>query len=105
MFQRDGPTLHLAYDHIIQLYRNILYYFCKRECVDRADLMAFDPSLSSNHVPLNHIYLGAAIHGLLQTETYNRNQGMVDYVRTRCREFMVIMCQQIKKRFDMNTKL
>lgn len=93
MFQRDAPTVHLLYDHIIQLYTTVLRYFCRRELVDKADLMSFDPSLISNHMPLNQIYLGSAVHGLLQTQVYIRNPNMVDDVRSRCREFMIIMCQ------------
>ena len=56
--------------------------------------MDFDSNLNSNHLPLNQIYLGSAIHGLLQMEVYFCNQGMVDHVRSRCREFMITICQQ-----------
>lgn len=104
MFQRDAPTIHLMHDHITQLYNNLLRYFCRSEVVERAHPMSIDPSLSSNHKPLNQIYLGPAVHGLLQTDAYKQNKDMVTDVQSRCRQFMITMCQQLQKRFDLNSQ-
>lgn len=103
MFQKDGPTIHFLHFHITQLYNNLLRYFCRSEVVEKADPMTIDPNSSSNHKPLNQIYLGPAVHGLLQTEAYVQNPGMVAYVQSRCREFMITMCLQLQKRFDINS--
>lgn len=103
LFQRDTPTVHLLYDQIIQLFKNLRRYFCRQDAVDKADLMKFDPMLTSNHLPLNQIYLGAAIHGILQADIYSSNQDMVYDVRSRCRNFMITMCQQLQKRFYLNS--
>lgn len=103
MFQKEGPTVHLLHFHITQLYNNLLRYFCRSEVVEKADPMKIDPNLSSNHKPLNQLYLGPAVHGLLQTEVYVRNTSMVTYVQSRCREFMITMCLQLQKRFDINS--
>lgn len=103
MFQRDAPTVHLLYEHINQLYNNLLRYFCRSEVVEKGKTMSLDPSLSSNHKPINQIYLGTAVHGLLQTDPYIQNQPMVTHVQSRCREFMITMCLQLQKRFDLTS--
>ncbi|XP_066963613.1 zinc finger protein 862-like [Macrobrachium rosenbergii] len=74
------------------------------DLVDKANIVSFDPSLCTNHMPLNRVYLGSKVHGLLQLEEYNRDHEMVNDVRTRCREFLIRMCQQLKKRFDLDNK-
>ncbi|XP_066962132.1 zinc finger protein 862-like [Macrobrachium rosenbergii] len=104
MFQQEAPTIHLLHDNITQLYKNLIRYFCRRDLVDKANIVSFDPSLCTNHMPLNQVYLGSKVHGLLQLEEYNRDQEMVNDVRTRCREFLIRMCQQLKKRFDLDNK-
>ncbi|XP_064091606.1 uncharacterized protein LOC135205173 [Macrobrachium nipponense] len=70
MFQQDAPTIHLLHEHIIQLCKTLLRYFCCSDVVDKVDLVAFDPSLAVNHMPLHHIYLGSEVHGLLQMDEY-----------------------------------
>lgn len=105
MFQKDTPTIHLLYGQVRNLYVTLLRSFCRREVVDRAELTTFDPHLSSNHMPLNQIYLGSAVHGLLQMNLYSSNKSMVEHVQLRCRDFMIQMCQQIKKRFDLDSRL
>lgn len=103
MFQRDAPTVHLLYEHITQLYNNLLRYFCRSEAVDKADSMTLDFQSNTNHKPLQQIYLGPAVHGLLQTEVYLQNPGMVHDVQARCRAFMITMCTQLQKSFDLKS--
>lgn len=105
LFQRDTPTIHLLYEQVRTFYVTLVRGFCRRELVDRADLTKFNPDLPSNHMPLNQIYLGSAVHGLLQTNEYSNNKSMVEHVQLRCREFMIQMCQQIQKRFDLDSRL
>lgn len=101
LFQRETPTIYLVHFHINRLYKTTLQYFCRREMIDRSDLQHFDPSQEVNHMPLNNIYLGASVHMLLQKEEYYKNVDMVTDVRRRCRLFMIKLCEEIKKRFQL----
>lgn len=101
LFQREGPTIFHVHFQLNRLYKTTLQYFCRKELLDRVDISSFDPTENTNHVLLGNIYLGAFVHGLLQKEEYNRNTDMVNNVRSRCRLFMIKLCEEIKKRFDM----
>ena len=82
-------------------HRTTLEYYCRRESI-KADLASFNSADESNWKPLDQIYLGAEIHQLLQTADYGTNAAMIADVRSRCRLFMVKLCEEIKKRFDMS---
>lgn len=97
LFQKETPTIFHVHAHLNKLYKTTLQYFCRNDLLNRADISMFDPSLDSNHAPLNNIYLGAYIHALLQKPEYNRNVDMVNEVRGRCRMFMIKLCEEIKK--------
>lgn len=103
LFQKETPTIFHVHVYLRDLYKTTLQYFCRKELLDRCtDISTFDPTLHKNHVPLSNVYLGSYIHGLLQTEEYNRNVDMVTDVRQRCVVFMIKLCEELKKRFDIN---
>ena len=84
LFQRDTPTIHLLYEQVMNFYVILLRRFCCREIVDKAELATFNPDLPGNHMPLNQIYLGSAVHGLLQMNPYSSNKAIVEHVQLRC---------------------
>lgn len=105
LFQKETPTIHLLHSTIRRLYRNLIGYFCRSECIQATELSELNPSDERIFLPTSQIYLGAKIHALLQTEEYRDKHAMLEYVRTRCRTFMVTLCIQLKKRFNMQGEL
>ena len=105
LFQRKSPTIFLVYRKIRTLYTTTLEYFCRKEVIKTTYLQNFNPSERSNWKDVNHIYLGAEIHRLLQTEAYRIDPTTINNVKLRCREFYVKLCEEIKKRFDMSDPL
>ena len=105
LFQNETPTVHLVHSTVTEIYELILGYFCHRYLIDRSPLDSFDPANKSNHVPINNIYLGSTVHTLLQKEEYFMKVDMVKYVRNRCLDYLVKLCQEIKKRFHMSDPL
>lgn len=83
LFQRETPTIFHVHFHLTRLYKTTLQYFCRREILDRSNLSTFDPANKTNHVPLNNIYMGSYVHGLLQKEEYNRDSRMLEEVKER----------------------
>ncbi|XP_042237675.1 protein ZBED8-like isoform X2 [Homarus americanus] len=104
LFQSESPTIHLLHDSICQLYRNLLGYFCRPEVFQTGNLDAVDPRDDENHLPISQIYLGATIHGLLQSEQYREHSNAVKDVQFRCRIFMINLCVQLRQRFELGSK-
>lgn len=105
LFQRETPTIFHVHVCLNRLYKTTLQYFCRKELLDKSDMYTFDPANHTNHVPLSNLYLGSYVHGLLQEDEFNRNNKMVDDVKERCQLFMIKLCEEIKKRFDLNDPL
>lgn len=105
LFQRHEPTIQVLHKRCNDLYIDLLRSYMKREELDRVnDITSIDPEDTSKFLPSNQIYLGADIHVLLQSEDYRSRTDMVRGVRVRCRHFMISACQEIKKRFPLNSK-
>ncbi|XP_064077740.1 uncharacterized protein LOC135195423 [Macrobrachium nipponense] len=105
LFQRETPTIYLVHFHVNRLYKNTIQYFCRNEIVNKSKIEHFDPSQEVNHIPLSNIYLGDSVHTLLQKEEYYKNVDMVADIRRRCRLFMIKLCEEIKKRFQLQDDL
>ena len=107
LFQRESPSIHEIHFKITSAYKDILHCFINLTMLHRPNvtLSSLDPSLESNHVPVKDIYLGAVLNKMLQQEKYLQNPALIEDFRKRCRGFLIKICQEIKKRFDMNDQL
>ena len=106
LFQRESPTIFLVDRKIKTLYRTTLEYFCRHELITSNNLENFNPRDQTNWRPLELVYLGTKIHCLLNTEEYRRvDPQTIKNVRIRCREFYIKLCEEIKKRFEINDPL
>ena len=105
VFQNKGPSLHLLHDKICSLYRFLIHSFCQEHLLCKIPIYDINPANSSLHKPINQIYLGAKLHSLFQTPEYVSNADMITDIRLRCRTFLIGLCQEIRKRFDLNNKL
>ena len=105
LFQGEKPTIHLVYSQVNEMYKIILGYFCHRHLISKSDITTFDPANPSNHVYIDNIYLGAALNGMFQKEEFRNRKGLLKDVRERCQMYLIKLCQEIKKRFNMNDQL
>ncbi|XP_076066039.1 uncharacterized protein LOC143039686 [Oratosquilla oratoria] len=103
--QRKSPVIHLLYDNTHRLYGTILSCFCLCEKVNSADLSTFDPTDAANHKPLKDIYLGAPVHNLLKDPKVSGNSILIHSFLEKCKSFYIVLCQQIKKRFNLENNL
>lgn len=71
----------------------------------RIPLSDINPANASLHKPLNQIYLGVKLHSLFQTPKFVSSVDMTTGIRLRCRTFLIVLRQEIKKRFDFNNNL
>ncbi|XP_042884051.1 uncharacterized protein LOC122260719 isoform X1 [Penaeus japonicus] len=102
-FQRESPTIHSVQFHIFTMYKTTLQYFCKKDLIDKAcNLGSFDPAQQSNHLPLDNMYFGSYMMKIIQDNEYYKNVEMIIYVKSRCLNFYIKMCEEIKKKIDLN---
>ena len=104
IFQSKGPTLHLLHEKIQDVYISILSIFYNPANITRSRLHLIDPKNTSQHIPVNQIYLGATLHELFNKEEYQRGN-MINDVKNRCKRFAIVACEEIKARFDLNNSL
>ena len=99
LFQKDQATIHEVYFQITTFYRTSVQYFCSRQQMARLHLADFDHNDKANHLNVENIYLGTTVESLLQhMELHDRE--MSQNVKRRCRDFLQVLCTEIKKRFD-----
>lgn len=105
VFQCQGPSIHLLNLKIFEVYKTILNSFCHSEVIAKVvNLNDIDPSNTSNHKPLNQIYLGMPMVDLLNKPQY-QDGNTISIIRDRCRIFLIEVSMQIKKRFDLSSNL
>ena len=92
------------HEKIQDVYISILSMFYNPSSITRSRLHLIDPNNNSHHLPVNQIYLGATLHGLFNKVEYQRGN-MINDVKERCRRFAIVMCEEIRSRFDVNNSL
>jgi len=105
IFQRETPTIHLIQDGISELYKFLLCTFSHEHIVSNHLLNEIDPSNESLHKPLHQLYLGSDLHEIFQRPEYQNQVIMIQNIRNRCKTFLVVLCKEIKKRFEFDNKL
>lgn len=105
MFQQKTPTIHSLYTYCKSLCLDLLRCYYRQEVINaNPEIPRIDPSDERHFAPLNHICFGAEIHRFIQTPKH-RDKNHIHDVRTRCRQFLVAICVEIKKIFPLEVNL
>lgn len=86
--------IHTVYDQILLLYKEILSYYMKPEIVKKAE--SISPSNPDYFLKPEEVYLGTNV--LLALEDVPR--AMQIHIRSRCINFLVKACCEIKRKFN-----
>lgn len=105
IFQSKTPTLHLIHDNISELYKFLLCTFSHEHMVSRLRLHEIDPSDELIHKPLSQLYLGSDLHAIFQRPEYLVRGNMILDIRQRCKRFLIVLCKEIRKRFELDNQL
>ena len=105
VFQRETPTIHLIHDSIAELYKFLLCTFSHAHFIATLSLHEIDPANESLHKPLNQLYLGSDLHEIFQKPEYHNQETMIQDIRRRCKTFLIVLCQEIRKRFELDNNL
>lgn len=79
--------------------------FCSDHVVHRIPLEDIDPTDEAHYLPLHQVFLGHSLHSQFQNGGIRDRPSLIMDVRVRCRQFLITMCTQIKRRFPLNDNL
>ncbi len=98
LFQKKNPTIHLLHQNITCLYGSLIDMFCNPNLVHKFALEDIDPCNESLYFPANQIFLGSTLHVMFQGEDLRERTHMVMDIKIRCRQFLITMCVEMKKK-------
>ncbi|XP_076043833.1 uncharacterized protein LOC143026929 isoform X1 [Oratosquilla oratoria] len=104
-FQSNEPTIHLLQESITELLGSLLRSYCSAEYFININIADIDPTDDKIFLPTNQIYLGPEMHQLFQDQSTLKHPTLITDVKSRCRDFLITMVVQIKKRFPMDSDL
>lgn len=76
--------------------------YMDRDYVNRTPLDEIQPDNAEKILPLQQMYLGVKVIDFLQRVEIRENANLkMDFLKG-CRQFLIVGCQQLKKRFDFS---
>lgn len=102
--QSETVKIHTLYEKIENVLRTLLDCYIKKEHLAKTPIDEIQYKDPQNFVPIENVYLGANIMGLIATNSHKLNNTELFNFRKRCVEFLIESCAQIYKRFDAKSK-
>lgn len=95
-FQNEKVVITTVHERVSETYKTLLLSYMDSKYVNKHALQDIDPENSNHFLELQNIYLGVEI--IKNLSQLNETQ-KINFL-SRCRQFLIIGCLQIKKRFD-----
>lgn len=87
------------------LFRDLLLSFMDRTYVMKTDLNAVNIERTDRHLSDNQMYLGVKVmQGLSNPAVLTKRAELHEFLQ-RCRNFLVVACIEIKKRYNFNDNI
>lgn len=100
-FQNEKVVITAVYNRFCETYKSLLLSYLTPNYVNSNHLVNIDPKNNNEFINLRNIYLGIEI--MKNIEKLDEKQK--DNFLIRCREFLIISCIEMKKRFDFGDTL
>ncbi|KAL5238901.1 hypothetical protein ACI65C_006311 [Semiaphis heraclei] len=94
LFQSEKSEIAILHSKMEEIYKELLYSYMKR--VD--DPFQIDPNNQKFFLLPHSQYLGLGVLKIISDPSFNISKETLDYFYVTCRQFLIISCQQIKKR-------
>ncbi|XP_064077659.1 uncharacterized protein LOC135195327 [Macrobrachium nipponense] len=99
-FQSDKTVITVLHEKLCMLYRELLLSFMEREYIMKTALESVDPFRQDRYLSDSEMYLGLGVRKELDKLNPNEHKSHLKEFYKRCRDFLVIACAEIKKRYD-----
>lgn len=80
------------------IFKEILMYYMNKKYVLQTSLGELNPKDHNNILPKKQIYVGIKLSTYLSSSVIFSRQDLLLEFQTRCTEFYMVFCSQIKKR-------
>ncbi|KAK3929597.1 SCAN domain-containing protein 3, partial [Frankliniella fusca] len=97
-FQSEQTIITVLDERMRQAYEERLMLYMKDTYVHRRPLKDVDPAEEGGFILLENLFLGRPELNWLATPAFAARPDLVEDFRTRCRSFMVVGCQELRKR-------
>ncbi|XP_043271187.1 uncharacterized protein [Venturia canescens] len=102
LFQSEKPVITTMYDSISSTYIELLKSYMDSDYINKTDIQNIDPSKADKFLSPEQMYLGVKVATFLQKPDIQKNNNLKTDFWKNTRQFLVVGCLQIKKRFDFN---
>lgn len=109
LFQSEKSAITSIHNKISLSYKDILSSYMNKEYILKVKLADIDPEpkktnpAQAKFLNLSNIYLGIGVMQEFKKEEVLKHKSLEAEVRSRCRNFMVKACQELKNRFDLSS--
>lgn len=101
-FQSNKVLVAHLYNALKEKFMELLMYYMDPKYIRTTDLSRIDPENETYFLPNRNIYLGVEILNYLNKPEIQSNRESVAYFYERCKDFLKILCKEIKLRFDFD---
>lgn len=107
LFQSERSLVTVLHQKITLVYMELLCVYVERHYVMQTNLDKINPDPSENSalplVPLQNMYLGIKVMQEMSRPEIASRKDLLKEVRTRCRDFIVEGCKQLRQRYDFSS--
>lgn len=101
-FQTEKVILPKLHEKMEFTYKEILMYYMNRKYVLQTPIGGLNPEDHSNILPKKQIYVGIKLSTYLSSSVISKRQDLLLEFQTKCTEFYMVSCSQIKKRYTFS---
>lgn len=105
LFQSEKTMITILHEKMSITYIEILTLYMNRDYVCKTPLQEICPDNADNFLPLQNIYLGVNVMKQLSKPNMLNQTKLIKEFYFNCRQFLIVSCSQIKKRYNFDDKL
>ncbi|CAI6372540.1 unnamed protein product [Macrosiphum euphorbiae] len=101
-FQTEKVILPNLHEKMEFTFKEILMYYMNKKYVLQTPLGELNPEDHENILPGKQIYVGYKLSTYLSSRVITSRQDLLSEFKTKCTEFYMVSCSQIKKRYNFS---
>lgn len=103
LFQIESVKIHCVLENLSNLYRSFLSNYIKQDILSNKSLQMINPANPDYFVKQENIYIGTKATLIIKSNKIEKKE--IDHFRTSILNFYVVLCTEIRKRFNFDSKV
>lgn len=105
LFQSEKVLIINLHSVIVEKYTELLLCFLENNYVRSTPLSDINPENNSYLLPNCNLYFGVDVMNEIKKPEIQNNQDSLNYFYERCKDFLKVLCKEIKNRFNFNDNI